>query len=86
MSNIIELIEVQNVIMCPNCKGKGKDWTDIEFGDSPTDSRYKRCRRCDGTGRVVVVLAKCEMEIPFNAIQYCDRGKVSLVTVEEIKN
>ena len=39
------------IIICPECKGKGFEWHDV--GTHTSDFKSKLCSKCDGEGKVI---------------------------------
>lgn len=70
--------------MCPECRGVGKYWSDIGFGDGPADSKFKNCRRCQGSGRIFIAEAVCVVEFPMAIVKYDKTGN-ACIDIEEDK-
>jgi DnaJ-class molecular chaperone len=52
--------------LCEDCSGKGWRWSQIEFGDLPSDKKKRTCSLCAGTGRVVTLSVRCSVTAPFD--------------------
>jgi hypothetical protein len=62
----LEEPRTRDVELCPSCKGTGQVWSDIGFGELPSDSRKITCRKCAGTGRLTKLRMVVDAIVPFD--------------------
>ena len=60
VTKILEVVKQNEIILCNRCNGSGVDYDDDDCYDNV------KCSYCNGTGRLVKVIAKCNLLLPFN--------------------
>ena len=67
---VTEVISINDgtsgITICSRCDGEGKVWTELEFGDGPSDSEQIICGRCRGTGRTGIFKIEVLSELAYN--------------------
>ena len=61
-----KIAERGDVILCPTCKGRGWNWSNLDFGDYPGDERKIDCASCGANGRVRTVTVEADIIVPYN--------------------